>query len=124
MTRLLCFLCLTTFLFSCTDNRKKIITGRWYIKELQVQNTAFTDEMFPNWRYEFLPDGRYVSLLAGADTGIWTLRNNTLELRSTLHPGSRPAAFHITALDTSQMVLCSTDSTPLKITFYRNPKTI
>lgn len=111
-----CFLLLMLlYLSACTNRESKLLHGKWQVKKININGTAFDSSFTANWSYVFLPSGKYTALLFATDTGNYLLKENAINFYSTIKTKPHNTVFKITRLDSLLLVLQSTDSNNIQL---------
>jgi len=95
----------------CQNKHKDKLEGIWQLKTLEVNGTTLQGNSLGNWKWEFNEEGGYLTDVAGArEKGLYTLKADTLKLKSVTYKDRPEQSLIIVQLDTVQMDLVSADA--------------
>lgn len=108
-------------LSSCKSKPKDRLIGIWKVDVANLNGTEITDVTLGDWKWEFNKEGGYMVMLAGAkEKGTYTLKDESLQLKSVTFPERPETQYAIVQLDSLEMVLKTvSDSNTTTLHFYK-----
>ena len=104
------FLLAVIFLTGCHNKQKDKLEGIWQLRTLEINGTVLQGSSLGNWKWEFNEEGGYLTDVAGVrEKGLYTLKENTLTLKSVTHKERPEQVLSIVRLDSLQLDLLSAD---------------
>jgi hypothetical protein len=94
----------------CQNKQKDKLEGIWQLRTLEINGTVLQGSSLGNWKWEFNEEGGYLTDVAGVrEKGLYTLKENTLTLKSVTHKERPEQVLNIVHLDSLQLDLLSAD---------------
>lgn len=121
--RLCSLLLMLLYLSACTNKENTLLYGKWQVKKININGTAFDSSYTVNWSYVFLPSGRYTAQLFATDTGNYLQKENAISFYSTIKTKPQNTVFKITRLDSLLLVLQSTGSNNIQLHLQKHSTT-
>lgn len=94
----------------CGNKQKEKLEGIWQLQTIEINGTVLQGKSLGDWKWEFNEEGGYLNDVAGEkEKGLYTLKGNTLTLKSVTYKDRPEQVLNIVRLDSLQMDLESAD---------------